>query len=193
MRVAVVNVKGGVGKTTTAIYLAAAIAERHGTAILVDADPQASAAEWLEAQSVDGVQLVEAPSERLVRQAAALADGIPVVFDAPPGSERIVSAVIAEADSVVIPTRAAGVEISRVTTTQAMLPDSMPRGLVITSARPRTRAHVDTIDGWRAAGVDIWGVIPQRVDIAAGPTAPLSSDAVEWHHTILDTSGVLTT
>jgi len=42
---AVVNTKGGVGKTTTAVHLATMLA-RHGKTLLIDGDPQASAASW---------------------------------------------------------------------------------------------------------------------------------------------------
>lgn len=53
-----VNVKGGVGKTTTAVYLAALLSET-APVILVDADPQATAAEWLKDTPLPGVQVVE--------------------------------------------------------------------------------------------------------------------------------------
>jgi chromosome partitioning protein len=45
--VAFVNNKGGVGKTTTAVTLAAVLAERHGPILLVDLDSQASASRSL--------------------------------------------------------------------------------------------------------------------------------------------------
>lgn len=43
---ALIGLKGGVGKTTTAVYLAEAGVQRFGSALLVDADPRGSALEW---------------------------------------------------------------------------------------------------------------------------------------------------
>ena len=45
--VAVMNEKGGSGKTTTTISLAAVLAERGLRVLVVDVDPQASASLWM--------------------------------------------------------------------------------------------------------------------------------------------------
>ena len=45
MRIAVVNLTGGVGKTTTAVHLAVGLARRAPT-VLADSDPQGSASRW---------------------------------------------------------------------------------------------------------------------------------------------------
>jgi chromosome partitioning protein len=45
--IAVINRKGGSGKTTTAVNTAAAIAEIRSPVLLIDLDPQGSASEWL--------------------------------------------------------------------------------------------------------------------------------------------------
>lgn len=51
MRVVVIaSGKGGSGKTTATVNLAAALAERGGRALVIDTDPQASASRWLGAE-----------------------------------------------------------------------------------------------------------------------------------------------
>src|SRR5471032_1893023 len=121
MNIVVTNLKGGVGKTTTAVYLSAvAVGRGYDPVLLIDADRQASSAEWIEERPIEGVTIVEAPSERTVTRAMTRHEGLGVV-DTPPGDERIVKAAIASADAVVIPTRVGGVEISRVLATLEML------------------------------------------------------------------------
>lgn len=185
MRTAVVNVKGGVGKTTAAVYLAALLADT-GPVLLVDADPQATAAEWLEETPLPGVQVVEAPSERLVARAVELAGQTTVLIDTPPGVERLVRAAIGHSDAVVIPTRAGGLEVARVQATVGMLPTQLPRGLVVIAAKTRTRDFRETVAGWTAAGVPVWASVPERVGIASGPDGPLHPDGLAAYRPVRD-------
>jgi chromosome partitioning protein len=182
--VVVSNIKGGVGKTTTSVYLAAAAAARgHDPVLLIDADRQASSAVWLEERPLDGVTVVEAPSERtLVRSMKE--DGL-VVVDTPPGDDRLVHAAIAAADSVVIPTRAGGVEFPRVAVTLEMIPSRTPRGIVIASARLGTNDLDETIAWWKSQNVPIWGIVPERVAIAAGPEARLHREGLDVYDAVL--------
>src|SRR3979490_2707176 len=120
MNVVVTNLKGGVGKTTTAVYLAAvAGAKGYDPVGLIDADRQASSAEWLEERPIDGVTVVEAPSERTLARAMSRNDGMGIV-EQPPGDRRPVQSAINSADAVIIPTRAGGVEYARVVVTLGM-------------------------------------------------------------------------
>src|SRR5215203_2007998 len=48
--IALVNQKGGCGKTTVALHLAAAFWQRGENVLVLDLDPQASAAEWHDAR-----------------------------------------------------------------------------------------------------------------------------------------------
>jgi chromosome partitioning protein len=185
MNIVVTNLKGGVGKTTTAVYLAAAAAERgYDPVLLIDADRQASSAEWLEERPVEGVSVVEAPSERTLTRAMGKHDGMGVV-DTPPGDERLVQAAINSADAVVIPTRAGGVEFARVAVTLEMVPAGTPRGIVIASARLGTNDLEETIAWWRAEKVSVWGVIPERVGVAAGPEARLYRQGLDEYDAVL--------
>ena len=185
MNIVVTNLKGGVGKTTTTVYLAAVAASRgYAPVVLVDADRQASAAEWLEERPIPDVEVIEAPSERTLVRAMNTDEGT-VVVDLPPGDERLVQAAIGAADAVVIPTRAGGVEFARVAYTLGLIPAKTPRGIVIVAARLGTNDLQETIDWWKNENVPIWGVVPERVGIAAGPEARLYRDGLDEYGAVL--------
>jgi chromosome partitioning protein len=184
MNVVVTNLKGGVGKTTTAVYLAAVAAEKGHEVLLIDADRQASSAVWLEERPIEGVTVVEAPSERTLAKAMSRHNGVAIV-DTPPGDERLVQSAISAADAVIIPTRAGGVEYPRVAVTLGMIPARTPRGVLIASARLGTNDLEETIAWWKSENVPVWGVIPERVGIAAGPEARLYRDGLNEYDAVL--------
>jgi chromosome partitioning protein len=175
--------KGGVGKTTTSVYLAALAASDHTAVTVVDADPQASAADWVDGSDDDRllqVEVDEAPTERLLAKALDRVgiDDVAIV-DTPPGHERLLGKALERASVVVVPTRVGGVETSRAEAVLELVPEGVPVGLIVCSARTFTRDYDEAIATWVESGVRVWGTVPERVAIAAGPGRWLAPDGVD--------------
>src|SRR5690348_17312475 len=107
--VAIVSQKGGVGKSTLAVNLAAC-AESHGKATaIIDLDRQANATDWKKLRGERGPDVVRAPVTQLpelLRQAKAQRAAL-VVIDTAPHTNDTAALAIQFADFVLVPTRAA--------------------------------------------------------------------------------------
>jgi len=106
--VALLNQKGGVGKTTLALHLAGAWAERGRRTLVVDADPQGSALDWSEQRSREGLArrfgVLGLARETLHRELPEIAAGYDrIVIDGPPRVAGIARSALLAADLVLIP------------------------------------------------------------------------------------------
>ena len=82
--IAIVNQKGGVGKTTTAVNLAASLAVMGFKTLLVDADPQANATSYLSREHAGDVSsLYEALTGNVPMAETVLSTGIPNLYLVP--------------------------------------------------------------------------------------------------------------
>ncbi len=104
--IAIANTKGGVGKSTLTVNLAAQAAGEGNEVLIVDADPQASALQFLEVREDDrpAVHGVQITKPILHRQLPKLAEPFDLVLIDVPGRDAPVfrSALVA-ADTILVP------------------------------------------------------------------------------------------
>lgn len=110
MNVCIANLKGGVGKTETAVHLALGLA-RSGRTLLVDADPsQAAAHDWAlvagEHWPSHSCVVVQEASRELVRRVQPMmGDYEHVVFDVGPKNPSLMRQAMSLSDGAVLPAR----------------------------------------------------------------------------------------
>ena len=146
LTLAVVNSKGGVGKTTTAVALAEVLAES-GPAALVDLDRQGSATLWHQLATEAG-----APMGAKLANHLDPMPGTARVIDTPPGDTDAISSAMTAADLVIVPSPPGLLDLRRVGPTLTAAGRAGTPGVVLLSmvaARstdvPAAREVLDTV------------------------------------------------
>lgn len=105
MRIAFVNQKGGVGKTTLAINVAGYMAKQGFKVLLVDADPQQSALDWSGVRSDPSLfAIVGMPRPVIHKELPLLEKGYDhVIIDSPPSVHALTQSIVGASDVVVVP------------------------------------------------------------------------------------------
>lgn len=164
--IAFASPKGGVGKSTVAVSVAAELLARGQRVLLVDADPQRSACAWSEAARANNL-----PAPTTVAMGGtmhqpgeldALTPNFDVtLIDAPPSQAEILRSAIMAADLALLPATPSGFDlwaladaIDMVRKAQAIKPD-FQSAILVNRRDPRSRLDANVRESIEGAGVPV--------------------------------------
>lgn len=156
--IAIISQKGGAGKTTVAVHLAAA-AELAGHAALVfDTDQQATASQWVAWRGDRPPEVIESSPNMLASKVeAARKHGAEfIVIDTPPHADSAASAAMQVADMILIPCRPSAFDLAAIQTTARLVQMfRKPAYVVFTAGSPNApKLYSEAKDAAAAFGLE---------------------------------------
>ena len=161
--IAVLNQKGGSGKTTIATNLAHSFVLDGDSVLLVDSDPQGSARDWHQANDVDLFPVVGLDRETLPKDLPAISRGYDwIILDGAPQLAKMAAAAVKSADFVLIPVQpspydvwAAADLVEIVKTRQTVTEGKLKAAFVVSRAIVNTRLSREVIEALDAYGLPV--------------------------------------
>lgn len=181
---AIINEKGGSGKTTIATSLATALHRRGSRVVLIDADPQGTATDW-RAASPEGANLPPVVAVNRPQELEAALRGLDadfVVIDTPARASQIAAAVVRVANIALIVIQPSGPDVWAAAATVKLIRSRKQVGGEIDAAFLVNRAAANTKlskairDGeWNEYGIDqMTATVGNRVSFAIALTEGVS-------------------
>jgi chromosome partitioning protein len=186
LRIALVNLKPGTGKTTSAVWLAHVFAQAGNTVLLVDADPSGSALEWSDlAAMYPGLppheafpfRIVALPSRDLHRRVPEIAQPDDVVIvDVPQLEDHvgIARSALRYVDEILIPCAPSPIEINRtspvreeITEVEALRETPSRSAVLLNRCVTRANSTGDAKQALEGLGYDVLATTVPRLEIYA--------------------------
>lgn len=136
--IAIVSQKGGSGKTTLSVNLAAAAETSGAVALIIDTDPQATASQWGAWRADKAPEVIDSAPPRIQAKVdAAKAQGATfIVIDTPPHADSAASRAVEVADLVLIPCRPSAFDLAAIKTTVSLVRLFCKPAFVVFTAGP---------------------------------------------------------
>lgn len=166
--IAVVNQKGGSGKTTLSMQLAGSLARRKQSVLVIDADPQATATRCAAAATDESpfpaaVVGMGAANNKVHREVSKFIDKYDfIIIDTPPAAEaQVTQSSLLIADLALIPVIPspydlwATVQIKQAIEAAKTINENLQVRLVINQCQPNTTLAKDSMDVLPEFGLDV--------------------------------------
>jgi chromosome partitioning protein len=139
--IALISQKGGVGKTTLAIHLATAFVTAGYNTLLLDLDPQASAAEWKDSRTSETPPVMALPPARLtkvIESSQSIGTDV-LILDTAPHSEGTAIEASRAADLILVPCQPSIMDLRALRKTAGLLEHAKkPTFAVLNGVSPHT-------------------------------------------------------
>lgn len=176
MRLTIGNLKGGVGKSTSAVFLACALARHGERTLLVDADPQGSVMAWSEQADLP-CTVIAWPTRDLGKRVRGIEDTFAhIVIDTGPQHEFLLRQALGVSDQLVVPVSPTLMDAGRLGPTFDLVDEMvamrpLDARVLLTKVRSGTRSALAAREGLNAqqlslmtAEVHLWELYAAAVD-----------------------------
>jgi chromosome partitioning protein len=152
--IAIISQKGGAGKTTLAVHLAAAAAKAGHRSAIIDLDPQGTAASWGDRRPAEEPEVISGQAVRLPALINAARENRAdfLVLDTAPNADQTASLAARAADVVLIPCRPAAFDLEAIETTLMLAKTAGKPAYVVLNAVPPRSGGIDREATGRLAG-----------------------------------------